>query len=124
MGTLLLQTCFCRYLLHCLSNSLGCTRTLAVIGKYFCEQRINHKGLPDFFLYILPKHRLKIVIDYFPPIYISPRRSVHRKHIYDTCSPSRICLGGLLTPPHPVGSPPNVSFSAVLLKVNAPWCYM
>lgn len=99
MGALLLQTYFSWYLHHCLLNSLGSTRTLAVIGKYFCEQRINHKGLPDFFLYILPKHRLKIVIDYFPPIYISPRRSVHRKYICDTCSPSRICLGELLTPP-------------------------
>lgn len=98
MGALLLQTC-CRYLHHCLLSSLGSTRTLVVIGKFFCEQRINHQGLPDFFLYIFPKHRLKIVIDYFPAFYISPRRTVHRKHIDDTCSPSRICLGALHTPP-------------------------
>lgn len=98
MGALLLQT-GCRYLHHCLLNSLGSTRTLVVIVKYFCKRRINHQGLPDFFLYIFPKHRLKRVIDYFPPIYISPRTTMHRKHIGDTCSPSRICLGALHTPP-------------------------
>lgn len=88
MGALLLQT-GCRYLHHCLLNSLGSTRTLVVIDKYVCEQRINQQGL-DFFLYIFPKHGLKIVIDYFPPICISPRRTVH---IDGTCSPSRICVG-------------------------------
>lgn len=94
VGTLLFQT-GCRYLHHCLLNSLGSTRTLVVIGKYVCEQRINHQGL-DFFLYIFPKHRLKIVIDYFPLIYMSPTRAVH---IDDTCSPSRICVVALHTPP-------------------------
>lgn len=97
-GALLLQT-GCRYLHHCLLNSLGRTRTLVVTGKCFCEQRINHQGLPDFFLYIFPKHGLKLVTDYFPSIYISSRRTVHRKHINDTCSPSRICLGAVPTPP-------------------------
>lgn len=109
MGVLLMQT-GCRYLHHCLLNSLGTTRTLVVIGKYFCEQRINHQGLPDFFIYIFPKHRLKIVTDYFLPIYISPRRTVCRKHIDDTCSPSRICLGELHTPPLPCLQPSKCVF--------------
>lgn len=70
MSTLLFQT-GCRYLLHCLLNSLGSARALVIIGKYLCEQRINHQGLPDFFLYIFLKHRLKIVIDNFP-LFIYP----------------------------------------------------
>lgn len=101
MDVLLLQT-GCRYLHHHLFNNLGSTKTLVQARNIPAGRGLNR----DILGFLVSSHTSsqnvswkQSLVFFFLPVYISSRRTRHRKHIDYISHASSIWVGALYTHP-------------------------